>query len=596
MNFLSPSLLWSLLALLPLAAIYFLKVRPRKRATTAYFLWEKIFSEKKASSLFNRLRDLLSLLLMALAFAMIAFALAQPELRNDTRKDLLILIDQSASMAATEHNGTSRLELAKSKASDLVIALGGNQRAAIAGISRDLTYHSHFSGSPRALTDAIDGIQQSNFPFDIKAISSLSSSDSQWVQDYRILLLTDGSFAGAGQDFPTQIEVIKIGEPLDNVGFVAADLQSLPGNVYGFYFRIASSFKKTVKADLILKNLDAEAGRIFKYIPLEISPGENEAEIFEIEDAPPGRWTASLDIDDALDKDNTAYLTVPAPQPIRVAVAAENRYFFETSILAFEQGTGKLKLVASDDAPDIVISQHQTASSAKNNLIFTPSDKESVWWEKLGEEIDAIAPRILIEDHPMLRNVDITTIDFLGAREIEPVEGALILVESEDGVPLIYKAKQDGNTALIVNLDPVASEFYFSAWFPALIHGATTHLSGRENDPATLYRPGDIAPIPGYHEDQSSTITLPDASTLNSDDRQFGPLKSLGFYQISNPGGEWPLGVSLSSPAESNLDNSSLVETVQAISSGHPPAYWLIVLAILLLTGESILYHRRKVG
>ena len=58
MTFLAPAFLWSFLALIPLAAIYFLKVRPRKKSTTAYFLWEKIFSQKKATSLFNRLRDL----------------------------------------------------------------------------------------------------------------------------------------------------------------------------------------------------------------------------------------------------------------------------------------------------------------------------------------------------------------------------------------------------------------------------------------------------------------------------------------------------------------------------------------------------------
>ena len=54
MNLLAPGFLWTFLALIPLAAIYFLKVRPRKRDTPAYFLWEKIFQEKRTSSLFSR--------------------------------------------------------------------------------------------------------------------------------------------------------------------------------------------------------------------------------------------------------------------------------------------------------------------------------------------------------------------------------------------------------------------------------------------------------------------------------------------------------------------------------------------------------------
>ncbi len=61
MNFTSPAFLWMLAGLAPLAAAYFLKVRPRRFPVNALFLWEKIFQEKKASSLFQRLRDLFSL-------------------------------------------------------------------------------------------------------------------------------------------------------------------------------------------------------------------------------------------------------------------------------------------------------------------------------------------------------------------------------------------------------------------------------------------------------------------------------------------------------------------------------------------------------
>ncbi len=49
MSLLAPAFLWTLAALAPLAAIYFLKVRPRKKPVTAFFLWQKIFTEKKAS-------------------------------------------------------------------------------------------------------------------------------------------------------------------------------------------------------------------------------------------------------------------------------------------------------------------------------------------------------------------------------------------------------------------------------------------------------------------------------------------------------------------------------------------------------------------
>ncbi|MEM7011993.1 MAG: BatA and WFA domain-containing protein [Verrucomicrobiota bacterium] len=580
MNFLTPAFLWSFLALIPLAAIYFLKVRPRKRSTTAYFLWERIFNEKRATSLFNKLRDVISLILLALVFSALALALAQPEFTDDERKDLLLIVDHSASMSA---NG--RLDEAKKTAREIVVALNGNQRAAVASAARDIAFRSHLSVSPRELIDAIDAIEPSDFPFDPAALESLGQ-DAQWGDEHRVILISDASFEGAGE-LPKEIEFIKSGDAAENVGIVAADLQQLPSGQLAFFFKIASSFEESVEADLVLEH--ADKGRIYKLIPLNLLPGENPAEVFNLEDAPPGKWLARIEIEDALEKDNTAFLAVPDPQPIRVAVATEDRYFFETSVLAFQQGSGLLQLV--DTEPQIAIGKG-SAPDSELSLIFTPAAAESPWWNAAGEETDAVAPRTLIEDHPVLRHIDLSSVAFIGARELEPPDGSLVLVESENGVPLIYRATQNGRTALVVNLDPVASEFYFSAWFPVLIHGAATHLAGREEELAALYRPGDTAPIPGHREGSTTNIVFPDKTQIETQESRFGPIERLGFYQL----GDWPLATSLVTAQESLLDNSAVEATADPVSRGHAPAYWLVLLAVIVLVVESILYHRRKVG
>ena len=579
MTLLSPGFLWAFAALLPLAAIYFLKVRPRKRSTTAYFLWERIFNEKRATSLFNKLRDLLSLILMLLVFSALALALAQPEFTGDERKDLLLIIDHSASMSAD-----SRLEDAKKTARDIVIALNGNQRAAVASAARDIAFRSHLSVSPRELIDSIDAIEPSDFPFDPAVLETLGEN-AQWSDEHRVILISDGSFEGA-DSLPAQIELMKSGAAAENVGITAADLQQLPGGQLAFFFKIASSFSEPIEADLVLEHADEE--RIYKLIPLKLQPGENPAEVFSLEDAPPGKWLARIETDDALAKDNTAWLSVPEPQPIRVSVATEDRYFFETSVLAFQQGSGLLQLV--DTEPQIAIGKG-SAPDAELSLIFTPAG-DSPWWNGAGEEVDAIAPRMLIEDHAVLRHIDLSSVAFIGARELEPSAGALVLVESETGVPLIYRATQGGRTALVVNLDPVASEFYFSAWFPVLIHGAATHLAGREEELAALYRPGDTAPIPGHREGETTTVLKPNGESVETTEPRFGPIETLGFYQV----GDWPLASSLVTAQETLLDNSAVSATAAPVSRGHAPTYWLVLLGVLILVIESLLYHRRKVG
>lgn len=603
MTFLAPAMLWSLLALVPLAAIYFLKVRPRKKPTTAYFLWEKIFQQQRTSSLFQRLRDVWSLLLMALAAAAVCLALARPEW-NDERQDLLIVIDHSASMGADEGRAT-RLELAKRTAAKVVEGLNGNQRAAIATVGRRLTYLSHLTDNPRELLDAVARVEISDGTLDFRGLDELApptetddKEKNRWQRDHRVLLVSDGSFGA--HDLPAEIELLKVGTPRENIGIVAADMAYLPGgnNRLALYFQVGSTFADEVEADLTVTCLDDASGeRLFKVIPLTVQPGVASPEVFTLDEAPPGRWRAELDIDDALAADNTARLVAIKPPPIRVAVDASDPYFFENSVVAFSAGHDLLALVdaASEDArPDVTLAKG-TTPEARLAIIFQPAG-ESPWWSELGDEVEAGAPRVVVEDHPALRHLDPAAITFVGARQLTPPEGAQILVTDDRDLPLIYIASRGDRSAVVVNIDPLAADFYFSAWFPVLVHSAAAHLAGRELPLAAAYRPGDAVPVPGARDDTVSKLSLSETDQTDVRGKWWTGPERIGFFELENESGTWPVGVSLLATEETMLDNAAATSTEKPLSRGRAPAYLLTVLAIVVLTGESLLYYRRKVG
>ncbi len=592
MSFLSPAFLWTLTALLPLAAIYFLKVRPRSRPVSAFFLWDQILGQKKAASLLHRLRDALSLLLLLLAFAAVALALAKPKFIDDDRKDLLLLIDQSASMSARE-GGSSRLETAKKAAAGIVAAMNGNQRAAIGAVGHEVRFLSHLSLSPRELSGAIEQISETDFPFEMAALRGLEKSQ-EGGDEHRIVLLSDGNFEGS-ESLPEGIELLKIGASLGNAGIVRADLQRLPDGSLGFFFQVASSFKETVETDLVVKE-QASGDRIYKLIPLRIEPGENAPEHFTLEDAPAGAWTASLEIDDALANDNRVFLSVPEERPVKVKVASGDRFFFDVSVLAFEEGGGRLKLV--EENPEVEISSGNQAGALTGDaaILFTPGG-ESPWWTAAGEAVDVIAPRALLADHPVIRHLDLASLSFAGARQVTAPAGALVIVESERGVPLLYQMQKEGRRVLVVNLDPLASEFVLSPWFPVLIHAAAIHLTGREDEPAPLYRPGDRLPIPGFREGGIAKIRVPGATdSIDVTEAGYGPIASLGFYEVESGSASWTFGSSLVTAAESLLDSDATLSMDRPLARGYAPSIWLLVLVIVLLVAESVLYHRRKVG
>lgn len=593
MNFLSPALLWGLLALVPFTLIYFLKVRPRRKPTNAYFLWEKILQEKSASALFRRLRDVLSLLLMALVVLLIVLAMARPKMTSEDSRDLLLIIDQSPSMAA----GTGQeqvLTIAKREAASIVRSLDGSRRLAIVGLADRLNFVSHLSDSPKDLLDAIDSIQSSPVPVSEDALREVNRLAES--QKSRVILLTDGH--GGLNSLSEQVEITRIEGPTDNAGLVAADLAWIPGRagVASFFYKVASSFPEERSAELILKEANSNGndspngGRILRVIPLLLKPGISEGQTIEIGEMTSGSWLADLEILDALPADNRVTMGLNEPQKIPVAVQSEQPYFFQRSLQAFaRQGAGALQVASSDSAE--VILTDGAGEIGEQVIAFNPRG-ESAWWSQVGEPLEQAIPIIKAKGHPLLRHLEAESINFAGARQLQAPENAVILVESESGTPLIYKARANGRQALIINLDPNEAEFFLSPWFPVLVYDGARNLTGEESILRTVYPVGSQITFPITEEETASWIQ-PNGKISQANK---GELRTSGLHRLRIGGEERSFGVALLQSAESLLDGSGPADSQVNMERGSILAWWLLAAALLMVCTESILYHRRKLG
>ena len=108
---------WGLLATVPLGIIllYFLKLRREPVEVPSTYLWSRTIEDLHVNSLLQRLRRSLLLLLQLLAVAVAAIALMRPGIRGETTGEgrMVFLLDNSASMQATDVDGKSRFEKAK---------------------------------------------------------------------------------------------------------------------------------------------------------------------------------------------------------------------------------------------------------------------------------------------------------------------------------------------------------------------------------------------------------------------------------------------------------------------------------------------------
>ena len=582
MNFLLPQFLWGLLALAPLALIYILKIRPRRKPTNAYFLWEKILQEKASSALFRRLRDVFSLLLMALVVALIIGAMARPKLESDDGRDLLLVVDQSPSMAAGEAP-SQVIDLAKKEAVNIVRALDGSRRLAVVGLSERVNFVSHMSDSPKDLLDAIEGMTPSMAPISETAIREINRLATK--ERSRVLLLTDGH--GGLDSLSEQVEVLRVKGPTENAGIVAADLAWVPGQegVVSFFFKVASSFAEEKSAEIIVR--DEGGSRILRVIPLVLTPGVSEARTIEIEGVVAGSWVAELELEDALAEDNRVVMGLNELNPIPVAVTSERPYFFQRSLEAFARSGG---LVVSNEATAEVVLTDGSGEEGEQLLVFAP-DGESPWWKALGEPIEQAVPLVVAEGHPLLRHLEVERINFAGARSLEAPEGAIILVESEDGIPLLYKARDGSREAIVVNLEPSAAEFFLSPWFPVLVYDGARNLVGEETSLRTVYAVGTQIDFPGGEE--KAQWTQPSGTSGLAEE---GELKEVGLHRLHYGSEERVFGVSLLAEKESLLNGSGPMASGEELERGRMLSWWLILVALLVACLESVLYHRRKLG
>src|SRR5687768_4687139 len=98
--------------------LYLLKLRRRPVTVSTLMFWQRVLQESRRRALFQRLRQLLSLLLHLLIFALILGALARPVLDRFVREgsSTVLILDTRARMQALEPDGVSRFEKARTLA------------------------------------------------------------------------------------------------------------------------------------------------------------------------------------------------------------------------------------------------------------------------------------------------------------------------------------------------------------------------------------------------------------------------------------------------------------------------------------------------
>ncbi len=518
MNFLTPGTiaLAGALTIPPLVALYFLKLKRQKYAISSTLLWKKAIEDLHVNSPFQRLRTSLLLLLQLLVLALAALALGHPmmAIERDREKSLILIIDQSASMAVAEENQLTRLDLAKREAKRVVDSMDENSRAMVIAFCDRATVPSSYDNDKDALKRKIDSIEQTDSTSMLSEAINLAEAYSQNIiigtssgndvapeasASATVMLFTDGRVADANDVSPqrldlTNMEIVRIGSRSDNVGIITMDaLRNYERPEMLQVFATARNFSdKPVTIDATLyfdgEHMDVQTVELAPGmipaadddstpsdddnagVPL---PGSVASIAFdEIEFASAGVAEIRLNTQDALRADDKAFAIIPPSRRVNLLlVVDDNRKLVDLlSILNID-----LTIMSPDEyenAPDDVLadgsrSRFDVVMFDNHSTDRLPTGNYFFWGG--APIIDGVAETGLVRDevfidwddtHPILRHTDVSAIEIFDHwKRINLPPEAIILIEgSSEHSNVLSLLSRDGSQFLICAFGLLATD------------------------------------------------------------------------------------------------------------------------------------------
>jgi Ca-activated chloride channel homolog len=528
MIFASPLGLLALLAIPAIVAIHLFRRRFPVRPVAGLFLWQIGRQTPEGGGKISRLPITTSLMLECLAALALALILAGARLSSaGVSPHLVVLLDDSASMAAANSRGESARSRGVRRVLDEIDRLGNRGLVTIvqSGVRPSVLAGPTAPAieARRALDNWQPEAPHHSLALGLRVARELAGRNS------RLLVITDATPSAPPSDGELWASV---GEPLSNVGIMAADrtLETGEGRAtialtLGNYSTAAARRAITVSAaDKVLLTRSLELPPGLSSLTLPLSPGLPAVRV-------------ALE-NDALPRDNDVMLVEPRPRVVGVATQLPEGRGRQAVLRALASVAG---VTQQQDSPHLVVGDASDLDRAAPPGTWRAGfGRAPASWLAKGEPQDFIGPFVLEKRHPLLLGVSFGGVVWPGAM---PLAGDVRPVASSGDHALIgmRSSGTPGNQpAILFNLDLDRTNLIRSPDWPILISNLVEMRRQALPGPERWnYRVGEWVRVrlgrdpKGSLRIRSGPVERP---AFRSPKGEGGPLRELEFIAPS-PGG-----------------------------------------------------------
>ena len=520
---------WGLLSLLSLGVVvylYFFVFKGKRIEVSSLHFWRISESYKKEGSKRKRLPLSIPFLLEMLSALLLALLVSGPLITSeDALRHRVVILDGSASMNASTDRVSFRRKVREAMKRYFSTS-HEDQRITLIESGFDPHILNERGLLLKEALPLLDAWRPSGPAHDL--MPALELAHALTGEETPPLLITDHLLD------PPDAEVIAIGEPLENTGWVSAHWTS-SSKLFALvrHYGNAAAPKKIV----IRGNGNPIGERTIDFAERDVVPLE---------------LTIPEDVDsirielphDALENDNTLWMARPRKIKIPAFLHVDHPIlsaFFKRAIRA---------------------SRHlELSDTSTPGLLFTDHEKESfhgfrfrMHGSSKSEPLDG--PFRIHNDHPISRGLDLNGVIWSADPEFRPEDGTTILA-CDDIALAVLKGKD-----FILNLDPDKSNvFDFPAW-PVLVDNVADYVYHRSPGLKRFsYRLGESLSFDKpVSWDGDVVVEDPEGeeASFSSDSVLYGRFEREGIYRILHRGEEMAsLNVNLFSMEESDLTSAS---------------------------------------
>jgi hypothetical protein len=624
LSFLTPLALALAALAIPIILLYMLRLRRTEMQVSSTFLWQQLVRDREANAPWQKLRLSWLLLLQLLILFALVLALARPfvEVKTITTGRIVLLLDASASMTATDVT-PSRFAAARDVALDMVDTLGPDDTMTVIRVSDVPEVLAAASRDRLVLRNAIESAEAGAVSADWQAALTLAAAGGVGVDALKVVLVSDGGLPPDLPPIPGDVRYVPVGRSDSNLAISALAMASLPGQPPQLFMRI-TNYGDTAMDVIADVRLDGSESIFWAYrytIPAQGSIDINNVALPE-------------DFDTM-----TAELTLPAGASERDYLAADN-----VAVAARDRsGTARVLLVMQDEnlflrqifrsLPQIELVEAQVGAplpqQAFDLYVFdrwlpdTLPDGDLLLIDPpQGTDFFSISPSRPAEDNltvnvedPRMVNVApyASSITLGQIRPLSDIEWATVLARVGDQ-PVIAAGEVENRQVALLGFDaryPNTDLVLQPAW-PILIAELASWFSPAQAiDVTESLSPGTPVIVHFVEASDRAVVTRPDGGTsaldTTSSTAVFADTLESGIYHVTLYVGDQvvrsePFAVNLFDDAESRIAPASSVTLGTATitqaarqETGRREWWpWVAGLGLALLVAEWWIYHRTR--